>query len=369
MTALREHSIEKRIQELKALKLRRESGKFNLIPFYEHLPRFSEQVPGFIPGVMYKILSQSGIGKTKLVKFLTIIMPFYYFKVFGEKFHTIYFALEESENEFIDSLIVMLLKIKYNIRTDTLALSSYYKHALSDELLVKIEACSKDVQDILNHVTIIDNVYNPTGCYKACREISKLKGTHIYRNVEINGKTEKIYSHYKANDPEERILVVADHVGLMTPESGKSLHQTMSMWSMDYCKKQISKHWGWIVVNVQQLMAAGEDVEHFKNNKLEPSLDKAADNKIVIRDDYVVLGLFAPVRYEITKHLGYDVTKLLDNYRCLSVLKNRLGRPGLKIGLYFDGATNEFSELPLPDSLSMPKVYQDILDNNKKKKS
>ena len=86
------------------------------------------------------------------------------------------------------------------------------------------------------------------------------------------------------------------------------------------------------------------------NEKVEPSLDGLGDNKKSQRDADVVLGLFAPSRHNIEKHAGYDIVKLQDNYRSLSILKNRrFGVSNGRTGLYFDGRTNYFKELPRPD--------------------
>lgn len=139
----------------------------------------------------------------------------------------------------------------------------------------------------------------------------------------------------------------------------------MTKFSAEYCRKNISKHFGYIPVLIQQQEAAkekqvftnrGESVE----SKLEPSLDGLGDNKLTQRDALVVIGLFAPDRYGIEEHMGYDITTLKDNYRCLILLKNRVGRPNLKKGLYFNGAANIFAELPMPGTEEMGRVYERI---------
>ena len=118
-----------------------------------------------------------------------------------------------------------------------------------------------------------------------------------------------------------------------------------------YARKQITKHFKYVFVGIQQ-QAADKEKLQFTNTgssisqKLEPSLDGLGDNKLTARDALVVIGLFAPERYQIPTHLGYDVNKLKDNYRSLIILKNRIGKPNLKLGLFFDGKTNHFEELP-----------------------
>lgn len=79
----------------------------------------------------------------------------------------------------------------------------------------------------------------------------------------------------------------------------------------------------------------------------------------------MVIGLFAPDRYEIDRHRGYDVKRMQDSYRSISILKNRYGVSNLRVGMYFDGAVGEFRELPQPKDIeTMNKVFDLINKNN-----
>src|SRR5690606_14319117 len=96
-----------------------------------------------------------------------------------------YFALEESEEEFIDSLIVNRLAMKFNIRIDVLMLKGLRENYVDEELISKIEQCTEDVQYYMDHIEVIDSVYNPTGLYKYCRSYSEKVGKHIWNDVEF----------------------------------------------------------------------------------------------------------------------------------------------------------------------------------------
>ena len=94
---------------------------------------------------------------------------------------------------------------------------------------------------------------------------------------------------------------------------------------------------------------AGENVEHFKSGKLEPSEAKLGDNKLIGRDYMVTLGLFNPAKHGLTNYLKYDVGKFGDNFRTLHVLKHRNGIAGIVKAMWFDGVGNRFEELPAPE--------------------
>lgn len=364
------------------------NDNYNCIPFKDNFPRLSKYLPGIMKGVYYLISASSGIGKTQLAKYMFVKTPYDFIKKnpkSGLKLKILYFALEESKEEFINTMIVSYLAEYHNINIDILELTSMYDYPLSEKILQKIIEAKDYFEELFDCIEVIDSVSNPFGIYKYCRQYSSENGEHYWTQLTLKDENDRKYidhieyesfskeqkkdwkySHYTPNDPNEYVIILTDHISLLQPENNGTLHQTMSNWSVNYCRKQITKHWGYIVVNIQQQAASGEDVEHFKANKLEPSLDKLGDNKLTQRDALVVIGLFAPDRYEISKYLGYDITRFKDNFRSIIILKNRIGRPNLKLGVYFDGAINKFKELPLPDdNVNLEKVYKHI-ENMKK---
>ena len=364
-------------------------GKYNCIPFSDNFPRLSKFLPGIIKGVQYIVTANSGVGKTQLAKYLFVKTPYDFIKNHPEsklKLKILYFALEESKQEFINTMIVVYLAEKHGIFIDVLELESMYDSPLDSSILEKIKEGKEYFEDLFNSVDVIDSVSNPYGIYKYCREYSNNNGSHYWTQLSnVDDKDRKFitheeyekltdltkrnwkYSHYVPNDENEYVIVLTDHISLLQPENNTTLHQTMGNWSANYCRKQLTKHWNYVVVNIQQQAAANEDVEHYKANKLEPSLSSLGDNKLTARDSLVVIGLFAPDRYEVKKYLGYDIEKMKDNFRSLIILKNRIGKPNLKLGLYFDGAINKFKELPEPhDTERLKRVYQTIENRNKK---
>ena len=69
----------------------------------------------------------------------------------------------------------------------------------------------------------------------------------------------------------------------------------------------------------------------------------------------IILGLFAPARYELEEYAGYKINILGDSFRSLIILKNRIGKTNLELPLYFNGAVNYFEELPKPSDMDYSK--------------
>jgi hypothetical protein len=363
--------FKKTVKKLKENKENLESGKPNCIPF-EWFPKLRKVLPGIIKGTNWLITASSGVGKTQFTKHTFVYKPIKWVKdnpLSGISIKILYFALEESKHEFMLSMICNRLYDKYQIQIDTLELQSMYETSISDDLLAKVEECEEYFSDLEKYVDIIDSISNPTGIYKYVRQYSIENGTHFYYNFKTDKEKKNCkpyddavkekdfhdswgYSHYVPNNPDEYVEVIIDHFSLLQPEAGAdTLHLAMTRMSADYGRKQITKHWNYIFINVQQQAAETEKAEFTKmggkiEEKFKPSLANLADNKLTQRDVHVAIGLFAPARYNIYSYQGYNIQRMADNFRSIEILKNRIGSGYVEDALYFDGRVNEFRELP-----------------------
>lgn len=377
--------VRRRLGELKDIKVQKDSGKIFCIPFTSY-PKLAESVPGIVPGMITMITAGSGVGKTQVTKALAVREPLEYALRNNVKLKIFYFALEESEQEFIDTMICNFISARCNIRMDLLTLQGYKKRSLDQATMDLIENNIDDVETLLGNVEVIDSVYNPTGIYKYCRDHADKNGKHIFedrefikKKIDEDGNTytkkemTKVYSHYEPDDPNAIVVVVVDHMSLLTPEKDKvtgqmrNQHQTMAQWSTNYALKQITKHWNWAVVNVIQQEQSGEK-EQFTNRgesiqkKTEPSLAGFANNKEIQRDAKVVIGVYSPDRYGFEEYHGYDIRRFRDSFRAIKILKNRFGAPNKYFHYLFDGATNRFKELPKSTEKVELKNYENAAD-------
>jgi len=347
-------------------KTAKDSGKYNAIPF--GLPSLDKHIR-IIKGVQYIITANTGVGKTQLAKALFVNQPYKFIKEnpnSGIKLKILYFALEESKQEFMLTLIANRLQEKYGITTSVLDLMSYKDNSVSESILEKIKETKEYFEELSEVLEVYDHISNPFGIYKTIRDYARANGKFFFKGNEVNIEVPGImYDQYVPNNPDEYVITMIDHGGLLQTENTSdtnTLHGALSKLSAEYLRKNVSKHFNYIPVLIMQQAAEkeklqftlkGESVEQ----KLEPSLDGIANNKEVGRDALVVFGLFAPDRYKISNYLGYNIEILGDHFRSLHLLKNRRGLPNLKKGLFFDGATNVFKELPNSNSEEMGRIY------------
>jgi hypothetical protein len=282
-----------------------------------------------------------------------------------------YFTLEMSKEEKMLSAFSNILFIKEGIRvTPTQLKSTRASEVLPQEVLDIIQKYKPYFQKIEEIVEFVDDIRNPTGIYKFVRQYAHSNGTQHTKVVKfVDNKTgetreKEIDDWYEPNDPDEYVMVIIDHVSLISTETENgrklSLHESIVRLSSNYLITLRNK-FNYIPVMIQQQASSQESVENMKHGRLKPTLDGLGDCKLTQRDANVILGLFSPFRHEIKSYHKYDVTFFKDNIRFLEVLGGREGGGGTVCPLYFDGAVNFFKELPRSDDAAkLSQVYERI---------
>lgn len=343
------------------------------IPFA--LPKLRDIIPGVMTGTYYCVSAGTGIGKSMLTKFLFVREAIKTAIALDINYKILFFAREESEEDFFDSFRLMLIKERHQISLDLYGLQGY-RGPVSDEIKRLIAEVEPEIQLLKKYVEVIDTVGNPTGIYKHIKKVSSERGKHFYIHTKtgeiveeknlLGGEEQYRYYKYVPNDPKELVLVVIDHMSLLNGEAeAKSLHEAMQKMSADYFLDKVIKRFRYAVVSVHQQTMAGEGLDYYKTglHKLYPSEDKLGDNKLIGRDYQITLGLFNPNKHkELAKKsdIGYDLDILEDNMRTLHILKHRKGKLGQPLALFFDGGGQKFAELPPVDSRELGEVYQII---------
>lgn len=266
-----------------------------------------------------------------------------------------------------------ILYIKEGLRISPTDLKSTRTiNLLPEETLNIIKKYENYFNKIEEIVEFIDDVRKPYAIYNFVRKYALENGTIHKRKITTNsGEILEVEDYYEPDNPDEYVMIIIDHVGLISTEKNydtnlpMTLHEAMGKLSSDYLVK-LRNRFKYIPVVIQQQASAQESIENKKFNRLKPTLDGLAGNKELQRDANVVVGLFSPFRHEIPEYLGYNITKFKDSIRFLEVLASREGGGGTICPLYFDGAVNYFKELPLPnDAKNIEKVYE-FIKNNKK---
>lgn len=364
----------------------------NCIPF--DLGRLNKIIPGIMPGTYYCVTAGTGVGKTQFTKYVFVNKPVEYAQENNVNFKILYFAREESKQDFFDTFRIHILKRKYNVAgfynaegefkpLDLYGLQGF-RGPLPDEIKQKLDEIEPEIENIMKYVDVIDTVGNPTGILKYIKNVASERGTHLYihnTTGEIRKESELPentfheessyrYHMYQPHDPNEIVMIVVDHMSLINAEQGaSSLHEAMQRMSSTYLLDVAIKRYRYACVSVHQQTMAGEGIEYYKSglDRLFPSMDKLGDNKLIGRDYHIVLGLFDPNKHleMAKKQIGYNLDILGNNYRSLHVLKHRKGKTGSIFPLFFDGGGQRFAELPHVGTPELNKVYAAIAEKRK----
>lgn len=342
------------LAKLKKNKEIRESGKQVCIPY--PFPRLSEVLPGIERGQNIAVTAGTGISKSKFTRFVFIYSVYSYIKDnpgCGINPVIFLFLLEDPASRVMNNMICHRLKEKYKVDITLQQLESK-SQILPDDVLKMVEECGEYFEDLEKMVHIIDNVHNPFGMYKEVRDYMEKNGTIEYEVKQDEQKKEiKIPKTYTPNNPEDHVIVIVDNLSNVNKEAHhKDQWGAIGEWTSKYCRRLLCKFFNATTVNIQQ-----QDLESQKlsfssyageaiKGKVKPSLASLGDNKTVARDYHIIFGIFSPDRFEFEEDLGYDITLLQNNYRNLSIMKSNESDSGYEIGLYFNGASETFIELP-----------------------
>lgn len=349
------NSVVETIEQNKSIK---ESGGIIAIPWEDGFPRLSTVIPGVRKGLYTIITSGTKESKTQLCDFLFVYQPIDWLlknphvKI---KYKVLYFLLELSKEAKILQAICYRLFTHYNILINPDNLLSVFKDYTIDEHIlniIKSDEFKKWMDFFEDTVVFYDNIKHPTGIGIVVDKYARENGKIYYREVddwERPGYKRKVFDRYEPNDPDEIVVPIYDHASLLS-EKGKTTYECIKDLSSDLSIK-FKNRYGYSPVLIQQ-QSADATKQQFTSKgssileKVKPTREGLANNKDTAMDCSLMIGIFSPYKYEEPEYENWDLTRLRDGHREISILLNRHGRSNITVQAYFNGACNFFKELP-----------------------
>ena len=344
-------------------------GGVNCIP--SPFNRFRQYFPGIRKGFYYVVTGATKSSKTQFTNFLFVINSVFYQIQHPDqvKVTILYFPLEETKEDIMLRIYAYIIAYITNnrilISPENLE-SIDERFPLSQEVLDIMDSDEfKAIADKFEECITFYDDRNATGIYKRVREYVEANGQCIYQDKEVTykdefgqTKTETIrkFVKYVPNDPHEYVISITDHAGLLQEERGMTLKANIEKLSEYHIL--LRNNYGVIPVLVQQQNTETTNLDAFKANKIRPTKDGLKDSKRPGEDCTVLFGLTNPHAFELPQYLGYDIGQLKDTFRVLEIVLARKGRANGLCPMFFNGAVNQFSELPLPTSHEINRVYQ-----------
>lgn len=329
------------------------NNKYNCIPYDKKLPRFSEYLPGIEQERYYLVSGASGAGKTQLTDDFFVFTPHDFIEENETDIEeeTFYYSLELDKVTKMHQWMSRRLFTHYGIRSGIKVLQSVGKNRLNENLFMAVQETRAYFEKLEDSVHMYDGMITPSKVISDIENYAKRSGKITSKEiVRPDGSKEIVFSSYKPNKPKKYVKIILDHYSLLSSDNGSVIKQTIEELSRYFVLAR--NKYGYIPIPVQQQTASSENLEHFKSSKLLPSKDGLAESKLTFNDCDLAIGIFEPQKHEIKSDRGYNIFEMKDNYRNISIFKNRYGVSNVGVGLYFDGAVNFFAELKRPENMN-----------------
>ena len=365
-----ENLIERTIKHIKARREKVLNGGVNCIP--SPLKKFRRDFVGIEQKKYYLVTAHEKSGKTQLFSYLFLYnaLDFAFKNPEKIRLKVFYYHLEEDEQtivlRYMSHLLYILSNKKIRISVSDLE-STNEEQVLSEDILKLLETPEyKERFAFFEKCVEFMESTNPSGIWFDLNAYADSHGKSIYVEEEYTNrdtgevKKRKKFDHYEADDPDEYVLIIADHVSLLTQERGMSLRETINKYS-EYMVTLRNK-FSYTPIAIQQQSTETADLEAFKANKIRPNTPGLSDSKYTARDCNTMLGIVNPFKFEIPTYLKYNIEKFQDNIRFLEVVIQRGGVAKGIAPLFFDGATCYFTQLPDYKELTKISKYYEYLD-------
>lgn len=304
------------------------------------LPKLESIIDGVTRSTYTTVFSNSGAGKTNFVLFSYVFKPLQE-HLDDDNFKVFYCSLEMNSSIIFGKLLSMYIFEKYGIQLSIKELLSRKRnYRLSDKNFELVKECESWLKKIESKIIVYDKSLNAKVLYKLLLDDLSTMGT--FEELEKR----KIY-HPK--NPKLIYVVVIDHISLCRPQPGNTLKQEIDEISSYLIT--LRNRCGISPVVVQQANREQGNIERRKQGVNNFTINDTKDSGGPVQDSEIVISIYNPNRDKLNSYRGYDVKKLGNTFRVISVLKSRYGEADVEIGVNFFGQCNWWAELPMPNDI------------------
>lgn len=298
--------------------------------------------------------ADSGAGKSSIVLYSQIYQPFQqHCKDSKIDVHFLIFSFEMSAEVLLAKLLSLYIYEKWGKIVsygDILSLGT----TLSDDVYELIQQAKPWLNEFEKCCEIIDKPVTAKGLYAVCKEWSKQFGR--YQETEKTG--EYVKEDYIPNNPEQYLIVVVDHIKLLSVASGHLPKQEIDE-ACDYLIHFRNKCYMNINI-VQQLNRNFKSMDRRNSENSLIGLEDLSDSSGPAQAAESVIAIYYPFREKRAKCEGYDIRQLKEKFRLIQILKNRFGESDKTFGVCFYGINGLWKELPLPDKINDYSQFTDL---------
>lgn len=200
-------------------------------------------------------------------------------------------------------------------------------------------------------IEFIEERDNPTGLRNYLMHYATENGKFIMETYKIKNEQGQLVERqriigYKANNPDDYVIIITDHVRKLRRERGYSLKENIDKW-IEYSVEL--RNWcNFTFVHVVHLNRGISEVRRvqYLSEFLYPTGDDIKDTGNLSEDCDYLITLFNPKdeKYNIKKHFGVEITEI-EGYRSLHLVESRDTECPMHLQLQMMGGINLFKSL------------------------
>jgi len=323
------------------------------------LNRVNDYIFGIQRGTITLLGGMSGTGKTTLGDFM-LLNAIKDSELNSIECNVHYFSFEIDELTKKCNWLSNIIYSKHGVIVSPEKIKGFGNNRLTDYEMSLVDKEIHIVEKVFSKINFTFRQINPTGVYRKLMDYASSKGEFSYRSyIDDNGNEQKVISGYKPNNPEAYNIVVLDHMALLNKERGMDNKQVIDKYS-EFCVI-LRNLCGYTFINISQFNDGLSTVERakYKGVDLSPQMTDFKDTRVPFADCDVAIGLMCPYKMDMDKSLGYDITKLKENFIMFKIIKNRLSKDNVAIGLYANYKAGSYVELPSVNEIN----YQNYVQN------
>lgn len=244
--------VDRSVKFIEERRQRLQDNKINCIPIPATLAPFKYDFPGTEQATYYLISGGAKASKSKFTNFVFLFNTILWLYDHPDliRLKVFYALLEETQLNIMLKFMCYVLYVKYKIRIDIKTLKSIDNSRIVNSEVLKLIK-SPEFQSILHFFDervewIPDR--NPTGIFNTLERYAMSHGkVHRKWNEDLQ---KELFDWYEPNDPDEYVLCIIDHIGLISTERNFDLRESIKKLS-EYLKIVRNKY-GYSPVVVQQ---------------------------------------------------------------------------------------------------------------------
>lgn len=255
------------------------------------------------------------------------------------------------ESFIIAKLLSTYLYDTYHIRISAKQILSIGKdYTLPDDIYEYVKLGYEWLEKVYKKLIIFDGAHTSDKVISEIMQVLKEEGT--FKD-----------GHYTPNNPEQTVLAVIDHAGLLIPVNGRT-----KKGEIDECVNKLVVVRNKTDLSVLFIMQSNRSVASMDRKKneafMEPMVEDIKETGTPSEAAELILAVYNPQVDKRSSYRGYQVKEMGYRFRSILVLKSRYGENQVADCCFFDGMVNKWIELPPPSEIYDYSKYLATDNNN-----